>query len=108
MTEKAEKGMSELTGLHRAKDPALANLLRMSHRYEAIDKEIQVVLSPRIQGHLAVACVRDTELVVAVDSSAWVSRAHLEAQEILKAARKAWDHPLASVKVVVAPAVNES
>ena len=103
MTDKAEKGITELTGLHRAKDPALANLLRMSDRYEAIDKQIQVVLSPRIQGHVEVACVRDTELVLAVDSSAWVSRARLESQEILKAARKAWDQPLASVKVVVAP-----
>ncbi|HEY7905923.1 MAG TPA: DciA family protein [Wenzhouxiangella sp.] len=101
MSDRAEKDLKGLTQAPQNKDPALRRLLALSQSYAVIDAKIQGVLSTRLQGQLQVACVRGETLVVSVRSSAWVARANLEAQELLKAARSAWDGPLTDLKVIV-------
>ena len=105
LSDRAEKDLKGLTQSPKSKDPALRRLVALTQRYAVIDAKIQGVLSTRLQGGLQVACVRDETLVVSVPSSAWVARANLEGQEILKAARQAWDGQLNELKVIVAPAL---
>lgn len=106
MSDRAEKDLKGLTQSPKSKDPALRRLVALTQSYAVVDAKIQGVLSTRLQGQLQVACVRGETLVVSVPSSAWVARANLEGQEILKAARQAWDGPLTELKVIVTPTLG--
>lgn len=106
MSDRAEKNLKGLTQSPKSKDPALRRLVALTQSYAVVDAKIQGVLSTRLQGQLQVACIRDETLVVSVPSSAWVALANLEGQEILKAARQAWDGSLTALKVIVTPSLS--
>jgi hypothetical protein len=103
MRGKAEKSIQSLTGAQRPKNSMLSQLLRRTECYEAMEAQIQGAISTRLQGQIQVACVEGEQLIVAVPSSAWVARARLEAQAMIKAAQGVWDGPLSEVKVIVGP-----
>lgn len=95
----AEKDLSEILDAHRP----MARLLRAQRLFEALDREIQPALSDLCRGRLRVACVDDETLVLAAPSSAWASRARMEANTALSAARQVWPGKLTQVRVIVAP-----
>lgn len=103
MNDKKEKTLNALTSGGHSTDPVLTGLLHLSTRYEVLDAKIQGVLSPKLQGQVAVAQVKANTLVLAARSSAWVARAQLEANNVLQAAQSVWDGPIDQVKVIVGP-----
>ena len=103
MRDKKEKTLNALTSGESGGDPVLSDLLRLSHRYEVLNAKIQGVLTPKLQGQVAVAQVKGRTLVLAARSSAWVARAQLEANNVLQAARSAWEAPIDEIKVIVGP-----
>lgn len=82
-------------------DRQLSALMRAARAFEALDQRIQAVLSDASRGRIHVACVSDGQLVLAADSSAWATRARLEADTCLEAAREVWPSDIGSVKVIV-------
>jgi hypothetical protein len=99
MDSAAEKSLAELVSATRP----LARLLRAQRLFEALDEEIQPALSEACRNRLRVACVEGETLILAAPSSAWASRARLEAATALTAARKLWPGELRQVRVIVAP-----
>lgn len=99
MESAAEKPLSDLVSSARP----LERVLRAQRQFEALDHAIQSGLSETIRGRLRVACVDQDTLVLAAQSSAWASRARLEANAVLAAARVLWPAPLRQVRVIVAP-----
>ncbi|MEE4638400.1 MAG: DciA family protein [Wenzhouxiangella sp.] len=82
---------------------SLQRLIRAQRVFEALDKKIQPALSAAARGRVHVACVDGATLVLAADSSAWASRARLEANQALEAARAVWPEALTGVQVIVNP-----
>lgn len=101
MHDKAEKSIQVLTDAKRAKQQTLAHLLRSVERYAGLEAQIQAQLSTRLQAQVRVVRIDQGTLIVAVPSSAWVSRAQLEADQILRTAQSQWDSPLSGIKVIV-------
>ena len=99
MDSPAEKNLDQLV----AANQPLSRLLRAQRLFEALDREIQPALSEICRNQLRVACVEGDTLVLAAPSSAWASRARMEAKEALAAARKLWPGELKQVRVIVAP-----
>lgn len=81
----------------------LKRLLRAERLFAALDAQIQPHLSELARGQLRVACVQDETLVLAAQSSAWATRARLEAPTALTAAQQLWPAPISKVRVIVAP-----
>ncbi len=104
MEAAAEKALGEVVSTA----PQLAGLIRAQRLFEALDGAIQPGLSEPLRRHLRVACVDQGTLVLAAQSSAWASRARLEAAAALDAARALWPGPIRQVKVIVAPWHAES
>ena len=71
-------------------DRRLASLLRASQAFEALDARLRPHLSESSRGNIRVACVEGDCLVLAAASSAWASRARLEAQNLLEHAKELW------------------
>lgn len=101
MQDKAEKSIQALTDAKRAKQHTLGHLLQSIERYAVLEHQIQGHLSPRLKTQIRVVRIDQGTLIVAVPSSAWVSRAQLEAPQILSAAQSHWDSPLSGIKVMV-------
>ncbi len=104
MRDKAEKSIQALTDVKRAGQHTLTQLLRSVEGYAVLEAQIQGQLSSRLKDQLRVVRIDQNTLIVAVPSSAWVSRAHLEAEQILRIARNHWGNPLSDIKVIVNPA----
>lgn len=99
MTQGAEKLPIDIVS---ASDP-LQRLVRAQRVFEALDKKIQPMLSESARGRIRVACVDNSTLVLAAASSAWASRARLEADRALETARTIWPEELTGVRVIVSP-----
>lgn len=99
MDSAAEKNLDELV---TANEP-MARLLRAQRLFEALDREVQPSLSDLCRNQVRVACVEGETLVLAARSSAWASRARMEAVTALSAARKVWPSELKQARIIVAP-----
>ena len=99
MESAAEKNLSKAI----SEAAPLNRLLRAERQFAALDAQIQLHLSDLARGQLRVACVQDGTLVLAAQSSAWATRARLEAQAALAAAQQLWPAPIYKVQVIVAP-----
>ncbi|TVS10237.1 MAG: DUF721 domain-containing protein [Wenzhouxiangella sp.] len=99
MEKAAEKALNEVV----ATTTPLARTLRLQRLFEALDREVQPVLSRACRGRVRVACINSGTLVLAADSPAWASRGRLEAPAALEAARAVWPETLQRVQVIVAP-----
>ena len=95
--KRPESSAREIAG----KDRQLASLMRAAEAFEALDQRLQAVLSEVSRGRIRVACVDQGELVLAAESPVWATRARLEADTCLDAAREIWPGELRSVKVIV-------
>ncbi|MFP4207179.1 MAG: DciA family protein [Wenzhouxiangella sp.] len=84
----------------------LQRLLRAERAFEALDARIQPLLPDTARGHIRIACVDQSVLVIAAASSTWASRARLEAGRILEAAQALWPEELCSTKVIVSPGLG--
>ena len=102
MERRAEKS---LTAVVETTDP-LQRLLRAQRIFDALDQKIQPVLSDATRGNVFVARVHGSTLVLAARSPAWASRARLEAQSALQAARTVWPEALDNVQVIVSPGLG--
>jgi hypothetical protein len=83
------------------RDRQLSALLRAARAFEALDQRIQAVLSEPSRGRVRVACVDQGRLVLSTESAAWATRARLEADVCLQAAREVWPQDIESVRVIV-------
>jgi len=95
--QKPESKATDIAG----KDRQLSALMRTVQAFEALDRRIQMVLSEQARGRVQVACVDNGQLVLAAQSSAWATRARLEADACLRDAREVWPGEIKSVKVIV-------
>jgi len=98
MNDRGEKSVSAVAG----GDRRLASLLRASQAFEALDARLRPHLSEASRGNIRVACVEGDCLVLAAASSAWASRARLEAQNLLEHAKELWPGELTKTRIIVA------
>lgn len=82
--------------------------LRAQRSFEALDRQVRPALSEAARRHVSVACVDGHTLVLAARSSAWASRARLEAAAALAAAQSVWPQSLSGVRVIVVPPLPDS
>lgn len=97
MAQPAEKRPTDIV----AGSGPLQRLVRAQRIFEALDAKIQPVLSESARGQVRVACVDGSTLVLVAASSAWASRARLEAENALEVARNVWPESLSGVRVIV-------
>ncbi|MFW5815553.1 MAG: DciA family protein [Wenzhouxiangella sp.] len=97
MTRGAEKQAIDVVA---GSDP-LQRLVRAQRVFEALDERIQTSLSTSARGKIRVACVDGATLVLVASSSAWASRARLEAARALATAQEVWPETLSEVRVIV-------
>jgi hypothetical protein len=96
-----EKPAEKKPGQIASGDRGLAALLRMGRVYDELDRRLQPSLPEGSRGHIRVACVEGDCLVLAAESSAWASRARLEAETLLQAARTCWPDNLRRTRIIV-------
>ncbi len=96
-----EKPAEKKPGQIASGDRALSALLRMGRVYDELDRRLQPSLPEGSRGHIRVACIDGDCLVLAATSSAWASRARLEAETLLQAARGFWPEDLNRTRIIV-------
>lgn len=96
----APRNEKDLAGIVSA-DGRLSALIRASRMFDELDRRLQPQLPESLRGKVQVACVDEDVLVIAAASSAWASRARLEAPNMLEAAREIWPQDLRNWRVIV-------
>ncbi len=97
MEKPAEKKPAQIA----SDDRGLATLLRVGRVFDELDRRLQSSLPESSRGHIRVACVDGDCLVLTAESSAWASRARLEAETLLQAARQIWPENLRHTRIIV-------
>jgi len=101
MKSRSEKSIGQVAG----DDRRLSALMRAASAFEALEQRLGPLLAAEWRDQIRVACIEEGCLMLAARSPAWATRARLQADQLLEAAREIWPGELREVKVVVVPAL---
>ncbi|MEM1081422.1 MAG: DciA family protein [Pseudomonadota bacterium] len=80
----------------------LGSAIRQANAFQALNERILPRLPESLRLHVRVACIEQGVLMLAAESSAWLTQARLYSDSILEAARDLWPQAIHRVELFVA------